>query len=456
MRNFLFLLIYKKEIVFLSLLSLISSSFVLLVPYFSKLAMDNAFLTRNFSVLLNLSFLGVAAFLFSTLIGILSDILKNKFAIKLKINLTNKFIRKLYSLDYVFFQEKSPGENVFRLFDIGSVSNFILEQCPSFIVNILKLLIILGICFCVSFKMTISLVILGPLLFLCSLYFQKRIRPIYEEIWKYNAKISKEIYEAFSKISIVKAFGWEVYQRHNYLRSLIGSIRWQIKSFRWAIIGQIGSSFFSKAVYGVIAFYGGWLIIRGKITIGGYAAVMLYFGQLAGILGSFSGRFSSFVQETVSLRRFFEVIDFQPEIKDLPDAKIIQNIKGNVAFNNVEFRFQNEKVIFNKLNLVIPASSWVGIVGPSGCGKTTLINLILRLYEPQAGKIIIDGVDLKAIKLKSLRDHIAVATQQPYLFDLSIKENIVYGLKNISQDQIVQAARDSCVHDFIEQLPKGE
>lgn len=455
MRKFLFLLHYKNEIAVLSFLCLISSSFSLLVPYFSKLVIDNAFLTRNFSAFLNLSVLSAGIFLFSSLMKIVEDVVKNKITVKLKLNLSNKFTRKIYSLDLAFWQEKSAGESVFRLSDVGSVSNFLLDQLPGFLVDTVKLLVILGICFYISFKMTVILIILSPLFLLHSLYLQKRLQPIYEEIWKYSAKISKEIYEAFSKIFIIKVFGGETHHRHIYLRSLIESIRWQVKSFRWTIISYFGSSFLSKAVFGGIAFYGGWLIIQKKITIGEYTAAMLYFSQLGTLLESLSGRFSSFIQEIISLNRFFEIIDYQPAIKDLPEARFIKSIKGNIRFNNVGFRYQNEKVIFNKFNFDIPSASWIGIVGASGCGKTTLINLILRLYEPQEGGIFLDGLDLKKIKLRSLRERIAVATQQPLLFDRSIRENIAYGLKNLSHGQIVQAAKDSCVHDFIEQLPEG-
>ncbi len=446
---------YRKQIFILFLLSLFSSSFFLIMPYFSKLFIDKAFINRDINKFLNLSILGAAVFIFSTLIKVIGDIVKNKIAIKLRLNLANKFIKKFFSLDLEFFQSKSVGENIYRLSDTNSVSDFILEQCPMFLLDIFKLPILLGIALWLNTQMTIFFLILSPLFILPNAYLQKRLRPLYEQIWKYGAKLSKHIHEVFSRILIIKAFGLESYQRRAYTKSLIDNIRWKIKSFRWAIISSLSSSFLSKAIFGGIAFYGGWLIIKGRLTIGSYTAVMLYLNQLGGLFMSLGDSFGRFIQQIVSFDKFFEVMDIRPQIKDIEGAKILRSIKGKIRFKGVSFGYQKEKAIFRKLGLSIPAFSWVAIVGPSGCGKTTLVNLILRLYEPWEGGILLDGFDLKTLKLRSLRERIAIATQQPLLFDVSIRENISYGLKGVSQDRIEASAGIASVHEFITQLPHG-
>lgn len=445
---------YKKQILVLFLLSLFSSGLALITPYLSKLFIDQAFIGKNFARFLNLSIFGAGLFIFTMVVKLTGDILKNRIAIKLKLNLSNRFIKKFYSFDLSFFQSKSAGENIYRLSDTESVSNFILEQCPNLLADILKLPLILGICFWLNARLTVFLLILSPLFILHSVYLQKKLRRIYEELWRYNALFSKKIYEAFSRILIIKAFGLERHQSRAYLRDWIRNIRWRIKSFRWSIIHSLSSSFLSKAVYGAVTLYGGWLIIKGNLTLGSYTAVMLYLNQLGSLLGSLSNNFTYIAQERVSLDKFFEIMDAQPKIIDSLKAKALENIKGEIRFNAVRFGYNGRPVI-NELSFEIPACSWVGIAGPSGCGKTTLINLILRLYDPEAGRIYLDGVDLKEIKLSSLRQNIAIATQQPLLFDISIRENIGYGLKDIKEDELIEAARIACVDDFISQLPKG-
>ena len=447
--------LYRKQIFILFLLSLLSSSFILIGPYFSKLFIDKAFINKDLSKFLNLSILGAIIFIFSILIKVAGDIIKNKIAIKLRLDLANKFIKKIFSLDLKFFQTKSIGENIYRLSDTESISNFILEQYPMFLVDIVKLPILLGVSLWLNTRMTIFFLILSPLFIIPNACLQRKLKPLYEEIWKNSAKLSQHIHEAFSRILIVKAFGLESYQRRSYIRTLINNIRWSIKSFRWTIISSLSSSVLSKAIFGGIALYGGWLIIKGRLSIGSYAAIMLYLKQLGSLFMSLGDRFGYFAQQTVSLDKFFEIMDIQPQIKDIVGAKILRSIKGEIRFKGLSFGYQKEKAIFKELDLNIPACSWVAIVGPSGCGKTTLINLILRLYEPWMGGIFLGEFDLKTIKLKSLREKIAIATQQPILFDVSVGENISYGSRGISQDEIETSAKIACVHDFITRLPHG-
>jgi ABC-type multidrug transport system fused ATPase/permease subunit len=446
---------YTKQLIFLVLLELVSSSFLLVSPFLSKLYMDDAFLARNFNRFVHISAWGAVIFILSTLFLVLEDIVKNKISVKLKINFVNKFIRKFYSFELEFFQSKTVGENAYRLADIDLQTDFIVEQFPHFLVDLFKLVIILGVSLWVNLPMTLFLLLLSPVFLIHSFYIQRKLNPIYEELWDYGAKLSKKIHEAFSKILIIKALGLESQQRHIYLKFLIANIRLKIKSFRWSLINSLNSSFLSKAVYGIVTLFGGWLIIKGRLTIGSYTAVMLYLMQLGGILESLSYRFAYLARESVSLSKFLEIMDSQAGIMDLPGASSLQSIPGVIQFKNVTFGYQQKKPIFNGLNLEFPSQLWIGIVGPSGCGKSTLVNLILRLYEPRQGKILLDGMDLRMIRLGSLRKNMAIATQHPLLFDLSIRENISCGLKNITQEEIKEAARTACLDDYIKELPQG-
>ena len=446
---------YKKQVFFLVLLKLISSSFILASPFLSKLYMDDAFLARNFGKFLHISIWGAAIFILSTLFVVFEDIVKNKLKIKLQLNSVNRFIRKLYSLDLEFFLSKSVGENAYRLADIDVQADLVVEQCPSLLVDLIKLIIILGILLWVNLPITIFLLLFSPLFIINSVYIQGRLNPIYKELWYRGAKLSKETHDAFSKILIIKAFGLESYQRHIYLRSLIKNIRLGIKSFRWSMFKSLNSSFLPKVVYGVAAIFGGWLIIKGRLTIGSYTAVMLYFMQLVILLKSLSYEFEYFAKKTVLLERFLETMDTQPRIKDLPGANSLESIKGFIQFKNVTFGYQPKKLIFKELDLDIPPHAWMAMVGPSGCGKSTLINLILRLYEPRQGEVLLDGVDLRMVRLNDLRKNIAIATQQPLLFDVSIRENISGGLKNLTREEIEGAAGIACLEDYIKELPQG-
>lgn len=447
--------LYRRQILTIFFLGVLSSSFFLIGPYFSKLFIDKAFINKDLAKFLNLSIWGAGVFVVSAFFKALSDIIRNKISIKLKLNLSDRFIRKFYSLDLKFFHSKSVGESVWRLADTGSVSQFFLDEIPSIMVDLLKLVVILGICLWMNMRMTLLLVVLSPLFLIHSLYIQNKVKSIYEQIWKNSALLSKEIYEAFSRILIIKAFGLEHFKRNNYLHTLIHNIRWNLKSFRWNIITSLTTSFLSKIVFGVISLYGGWLIIKGHMTIGSYTAVMIYLTQVGGLFSSFGSRFTYATQQVISLEKFFEVIDAAPEVRDSPKAKSIGLIGGEVRFEDVEFGYERDKIILKGVNLVIPKGSWVGVVGPSGCGKTTLINLIMRFYDPWGGRMLFDRADFKDIKIASLRKQISIATQEPLLFDAAIRDNISYGLRGVDQKKIVAAAEAACVHEYIMGLADG-
>ncbi|MDD5059677.1 MAG: ABC transporter ATP-binding protein [Candidatus Omnitrophica bacterium] len=454
-RIFAFISNYRKQILVLFLLSFISSGFPLVIPYISKLFIDKVFIAKEFNKFWTLSFLGLGLFFLSVLVKAISNIVKNKIAVKLRFNLSNKFIRKLFSLDLSFFQNRSVGENIYRLSDTEQIVNFSTEQCPVFLADIVKLPVILGIAFWINLPMTISLLILSPLFILQSVYLQRKLKPIYEQIWGYSSRLSKEVAEIFARIQVIKVLGLETYKKNSYLKSLIENIRWKIKSFRWFIISSLSASFLSQAIYGAITLYGGWLIIKGRLTLGSYTAVMLYLTQLGALLQSLGSRFEYITQDIVSIEKFTEVMETEPQIKDNPQAKSLPSINGGINLDNVWFGYKKESPVFKGISFDIPGRSWVSIAGPSGCGKTTLINLILRLHDPDRGSIILGGLDLKLIKLKSLWKKIGIATQQPFLFNLTVGENIAYGLKSKDMSLIEESAKVAGIHDFIAELPDG-
>ncbi len=446
---------YKKEILLLTFLGLLSSLFVLAAPYISKLFVDTAFINKDMARFLNLSFIGGAIFIFSTAVRTFANIARNRIMIKLRFGLSRRFIKKFYSFGLGSIRLRSVGENVYRFSDTETISSFLLEHCPNIIADLIKTAVILGICLWLNPRLTLLLVILSPLYILNSIFFQKRVLPVYERMWRQSAKLSKVVYEAFSRISIIKVFGMERFMITRYVKELVKNFRLMISNFRWGVINNLASTFLSKAVFGLIALYGGWLIIKDRLTLGGYTAVMIYLTQLGGLFMSFSYRFRVLAKAAVSLERFSELMEMEPDIKEAPGAKDLAAPKGSIAFERLSFGYEKPKMILKDINLVLPASSLIGVVGPSGCGKTTFINLMLRLYDPWQGRITLDGLDLKEVKLDSLRNNMAVAAQEPLLFDATIRENIVFGLKDIDEERLVGASKVSCVHDFVMKLPEG-
>jgi ABC-type multidrug transport system fused ATPase/permease subunit len=450
-----FFLPYAGKMLVLVGFGLLSAVFFLVGPYLSKPYIDQSFLNKDLTVFIKITLIGIAIFLVSTASSLTEEVIKKRISIKVKLSLARKFIGKLYSLDYGFFQSKSTGESLYRISDIDMVAQFMLNDLPRLVVDFFSLLAILSIALFVDFRLTIMLVILSPAFILQSIYIRRKVVPIYNEIWKSNANLSKKVQEAFAKIQIIKAFRLEKFQDRYYIKLLIQNIRLGLKSFRWFIVSSLTSTFLAEAICGALSIYGGWLIIKGKLSLGSYTAVMLYIGQFATLLQSLSSHFEFVMQQSVSIDKFFEVMEMQPRIRDLPQAQKIASCRGGVFFAGATFGYEEAKPVVSNLNLKIPEGVWAGIAGPSGCGKTTLINLLLRMYELWDGRVTIGDRDIREIKLDSLRERVAIATQEPLLFDLSIRENIGYGLKHPGEEKITEAVRLVLADDFIRGLPQG-
>ncbi|MFA4888723.1 MAG: ABC transporter ATP-binding protein [Candidatus Omnitrophota bacterium] len=446
---------FKKTIIILFLAEILSSAFYFTGPYLSKLFIDNSFLKKDLHSFIILTLISGCIFIFSMLLSAIANIIKNRQGIKTKLALADKFISKFYSLDLEFFQANSAGENIYRLSDIERIKAFVIERLPNFFANIFRFFMVMAIALMVNLRLTIILVLLSPLFLIQSLYLRKKLKPIYEEAWRLSAQLSKKVFEAFSRMLLIKALGLEGTMRRAYKRLLLKNIRLGLGAFKWSLVSSLSSSFLSKAVFAVLSFYGGWMIIKGRLSLGSYTAAMLYLTQLGSLIKSLSSGFEFFLQDMISVDRFFELVTKEPAIKDSMDAITINSLGSEIEFKAVSFVYQPGNPVLKNICFKIPAQKWIAIVGPSGCGKTTLVSLILRLYDPWSGEIILDNMNLRKISLKSLRERISIATQEPFLFDLSFRENIAYGLSCIGFAEIEKAAEIAQLHDFVSQLPDG-
>jgi ABC-type multidrug transport system fused ATPase/permease subunit len=205
-----------------------------------------------------------------------------------------------------------------------------------------------------------------------------------------------------------------------------------------------------------ILWYGSYQVIIGALSIGSLVAIYTYIARLFGPVGALTGLNVALQTTMVSAERVFEFLDVKPHVEDKTGARPIDKVEGEIDFQNVCFGYDDcEAPILEKINFSIKPGESIGLVGPSGTGKTTLVQLITRFYDPTSGRVLLDGIDLQDIKLRSLRRHIGMVTQDIVLFNASIRENIVYGKPNASGIEIVQAAKIAGIHEYIISLDKG-
>jgi ATP-binding cassette subfamily B protein len=204
-----------------------------------------------------------------------------------------------------------------------------------------------------------------------------------------------------------------------------------------------------------VVVYGGYLLGKGEIAIADIVGIVMYLSMFYGPVKSFSGLVERAGEAGAGCRRVFEVIDEVPDVKEKKNPAVLPRVKGDIQLKDLSFSYNEEIPVLQKTSLNISAGQTVALVGTTGVGKSTIANLINRFYDPQAGAVVIDGVDIRDVTLSSLRDNISMVLQDTFLFNGTVYENIVYGWKEATREDVITAAKAANAHDFIEKMEEG-
>jgi ABC-type bacteriocin/lantibiotic exporter with double-glycine peptidase domain len=375
---------------------------------------------------------------------------------RISFDLNRQVFKKLRDLSFSWFQDKTRGEELYLLSnDIDVVTNFITASLPQASLFFCRLLFTLAILFYLNYKIAIFALLLSVFLYLPPYYFKKKI----EKAWEVLAKNSQEAFqildEFFSHIQLIKIFAKETATTRAYLKRLIIDIRIRMKNTRLEIFSGFANNAGNKIIVGLVGLYGGYQVIKGNLTLGSLTAITVYIYQLMGLPGEFSSFFHSASFGIISCQRLNAILEEKPTVTESSNAQEIDFSTGEIIFKNVSFGYFPKQFILNKINFRIPGGSHIALVGPSGCGKTTLLNLLVRLYEPQEGEISIDAWDIRQLKLRSLRKQTGFALQEPFLWNRSIEDNIKYGREEATKEEILAVARLTGIDDFAKSFPQG-
>ena len=313
--------------------------------------------------------------------------------------------------------------------------------------------------FWITFKINPTLALLSlsvvPFLYFSVIFYSSRIQTRLATVKGMEGESLSIIHEAISMLRVIVAFGREKHEHGRFReqgeRAVNARIRLTIRQTVFALAVNMITTIGSALVLG----YGGWQALQGKLTVGDLLIVIAYIAAVYSPLEAISTTIGSLQDQIVSLRMAFDLLDTEPEIRDMPGALVIGRAKGDVAFEDIEFSYKGRVDTLKGVSFSAKAGEVIAICGPTGAGKTTLISLLPRFYDPKSGRILLDGTDTKDIALKSLRDQISIVLQDPLLFSGSIAENIRYGRLEATMDEIVAAAKNANAHDFISKLPEG-
>jgi len=371
------------------------------------------------------------------------------------VDLRNNLYEHLQDHSLDFFHKWDTGELVSRIMaDIQTLQITLFTGFVTLIPHSILLVGLLGYIFWLDWKLSLVTFIAFPLIVQVIRVFAREIKEISEGVQQKAADITSHVSETLSQIKVVKSFSMEKQEVDKFKNETEKSFNINMKAVQiLATQNPVVALLQTTAVVAVV-WFGGAQIINGNLTLPQLISFATALGIMTDPGNTLSKGYSTLQQGMASIKRIFEVIDVQPSIKDKPNAEELTSIQGKVEFNNLSFAYENEEVLKN-INLKVEPGEIIALVGRTGAGKSTLMTLLLRFYDPTTGDILVDGKNIKEVKLASLRKQMAVVPQEVSLFKGTVKENIAYGKPNAKDEEIIEAAKLANAHQFIEKMPNG-
>lgn len=363
---------------------------------------------------------------------------------------------RLVTLELDFYVKRRVGELISRLSsDVTQVRTMLTQTLTSLLSSTLSLIGSIVILFLLSPTLLIIILALAPALVIVAMVFARPLRRLSTRVQDAIAASTTTAEEALSGIRVVKSFGREEWERHRYgedLRGVVGTAT-RLVTFR----GLFGAmmTFLGFGALIVILWYTGRQVIEGTLTLGSLTSFLLYGVTIGTSLSSIAGIYGQFQEGAGSVARVFEIIDERPTIRDDASAVELPQVTGRITFEGVTFGYGEERAVLRDIDLEIAPGEVLAVVGPSGAGKTTFCNLVPRLWDVSAGRVRIDGRDVREVRLRDLREAISLVPQEATVFGGSVEENIRYGRLEATEDELIAAARAANALDFIEALPDG-
>lgn len=401
---------------------------------------------------------GIAALLF-VLRGLFQygqDSLMAKAALSIALDLRQRVYAHLQRLNLNFFETAATGDLTYRLTEevdrVGEVINKFFHQ---FIPCVLQLMAVLAYMVYLNWQLTLLTLLLAPLMATLIGWFGDRLLALSRQSQHRVSNLSSLITEVIGGIHLVKAFAAEEYEIHRFAQAAEQNRQAQyaaerIKAIQYPVIG-----FLEAMGVALLFLLGGWQIAAGNLRASEFVSFIAAVGLIIDPVNLIASNYNEFKQGQASVDRIFELFHLQPTIREKPQAKILPAVLGQVEYRQVGFAYRPGQPVLQNLNLLALPGEVIALVGASGAGKTTLVNLLPRFYDPQAGQILIDGVDIREVTLKSLRQQIGIVPQETVLFSGTIAENIAFGQIQFDLKAVQAAAEIANAHQFICQFPEG-
>ena len=369
-----------------------------------------------------------------------------------------RLFRHVQRLSLLFHDTRGTADSLYRIQrDAPSIREVTLDSLVSVLSSTVMLVVMVYVIIRIDWQLALVALAVSPFLFILARMYNKRMRPQYRAAWRMDSAAIEVVQEVLATFRVGKAFGREDSEQDRFVRRADKTRQARIKlGFAEGAFGLLINMAIAVGTAAVL-FIGIRNVQSGVLTLGELLVVLAYVAQLYAPLRNISRQTASLQSSLASAERAFELMDEVPDVVDSPNARPLERASGEIEFRNVSFAYpsSSEEGVLRNVSFRIAPGTRLGIAGRTGVGKTTLASLVTRFYDPSAGQILLDGVDIKDYRLADLRNQFAIVLQEPVLFSTSIAENISYARPSATQKELEDAASAANVHDFIAGLPEG-
>ena len=457
MNNYKRLLLYAKpysgRLMLAFLFTSVAAAGNLFVPWILKDVIDKVLMNKDIFLLNTIAVTIVIVFFIRGICFYAQTYLMSYVGQKVIIDIREAVYRKLQFLSLGYFEKRQTGTIMsYVTNDVGALQGSIIESATDFVTEMSILIGSLVLMFNLHWKLSLLTLITMPLVAKAMDLFGKKLKRTSGIMQERVADITAVLQETISSVRVIKSFVREEYEIARFVKENYANFRAQMKNAQVMatltpvieLIAAIGVTF--------LIWYGGFEVINGNLTAGALIAFLVYATNLANPIKRLSRIYGNIQKAMAAAERVFSVLDEKTDIVEKENATELKAVIGKVDFKAVTFKYNENEVILKDINLAVKAGQMVAIVGPSGAGKTTIVNLLPRFYDPVAGNIYIDDVNIADVTLASLREKIGIVPQETVLFNGSIYDNILYGDLTATTEEVMAAAKAANAHDFIMQM----
>ena len=434
------------------IVAILELAFPLAVQWF----IDGLLPTREWDKIVTVSVLLLAVYLISTLLQYIVSYLGHKLGINIETDMREQLFTHVQRQSFRFFDNTKTGHVMSRitndLFDIGELAHHGPED---FFIAIMTFIGAFVIMYNINPELAIIAIIMVPFLTVLVVFSNIKMNRAWKNMYIKIADVNGRVEDSVSGARVVQSFTNEEFEINRFQHDN-GQFRLaKLVAYKVMAGTHSGIYMMTRLMTLVVLVVGAWFTVNDKLTYGELVSFVLFINVLIKPVDKISALLELYPKGMAGFRRFLDLIEQDPEIVDRENAKSVDHLHGDISFNNVDFGYDQHKKVLSGINLEVKAGETVAFVGPSGAGKTTICSLIPRFYDVTSGSISIDGLDIRDMTKHSLRSQIGIVQQDVFLFTGTVRENIAYGKKGATDEEVLEAARKAHLQEFISELPDG-